>query len=105
MLILRALLGGTSDGSVHSVAMEQLSDYPFLENMHQILFDSIRQIPSDDPAVIRAELPRRVTLSGFPEIQLALYFEPVKASVGDIIVLVETLRRLAIAQHRSKPRR
>lgn len=102
MLVLQALCAGTPDGSVHAAGLDLLKDYPFLRSEHQVLYDCLSEIPSEDYVTIQSELPRRLTVRGFPDLKLKYYCEPVKLSATDVIVLMETLRRVARQQGRTK---
>ena len=46
-----------------------LRDYRWQWQLHQIIFNAIVAIPSDDPATLRQLLPAKLTRMGFPDVE------------------------------------
>ncbi len=66
--VLQALCRGTRGGSVRDVGKLLLQNYRWREASHQAIFDALISIPSEDPLVIRDQLPSRITRRGFPDV-------------------------------------
>jgi hypothetical protein len=76
-LILRALMcGPASKGFLRESAKRLLRSYCWREPLHQALFEAIVSIPTDDPQVIRSQLPTRLTRRGFPDFELDDFLKP-----------------------------
>ncbi len=89
---LRALCQGMPAGDLRAEALRLLQGYTFADNIHQLIFDTLQEIPSDDPKVIRAQLPVRLNNKGFPYLDLEAFFVPPNLSAQELITLVRALR-------------
>jgi hypothetical protein len=98
---LRALCQDTCDGSVRAQGMRILTSYPFVDAVHQLLFDTLREIPSADPEVIRAQLPTRLNNRGFPDLDMETFFEAHGLSTAEAIALMRNLCDRSSAAARS----
>lgn len=77
---LRLLCTGTPQGPVKNVLVPLLHDYRWQRQLHQIIFNAIVAIPSDDPATLRQLLPAKLTRMGFPDIEWEEIFTPASLS-------------------------
>ena len=73
---LRALCQGSTDGSLLREGLGILAGHRFVEPLHQVFFEVLETISSDNPAVIRDLLPARLNNRGFPDFDLEIYFRP-----------------------------
>lgn len=89
---LRALCQGTAQGSVHAEGLSILAPYAFVDKVHQLVFDTLREILSADPEVIRAQLPSRLNNRGFPDLDVETFFKPHGLSAAEAIALMRSLR-------------
>jgi len=96
--ILQALCRGTLEGSVKAAAMEILGSYTFQESVHQLVFETLREIPSDDPELLRAQLLVRLNNKGFPDLDLEAFFQPHALSAGGAVERMRALRATASRQ-------
>lgn len=52
-----------------------LQNYRWREASHQVIFEALISIPSEDPLVIQDQLPSRLTRRGFPDVAWEGIFE------------------------------
>lgn len=74
--VLQAMCTGTPQGAARSLGLALLRGYRFRDAIHQTVFDVLTEILSDDPAILREQLPARLTRKGFPDADCALFFNP-----------------------------
>ncbi len=74
--VLRTLCQGAEGGEVWKDGMQLLQGYRFRDVTHQMVFEALQQIGTGRPEVIREQLPRRLALAGFPDLNLRELFEP-----------------------------
>lgn len=74
--VLRALCQGTPEGSVRAFAKRQLQGYRWSDPAREILFQCLLELATDNPALLRAELPARLTRRGFPDVAWEEFFQP-----------------------------
>ncbi len=74
--VLRALCQGAEGGEVWKDGIELLQGYRFRDVTHQMVFEALQQIGTGRAEVIREQLPRRLALAGFPDLNLRELFEP-----------------------------
>ncbi len=90
-LVLQALCQGTREGSVREVAERALRNYRWREMLHQIVFNTLLEIATDDPAVVRDVLPSRLTRKGFPDVAWEEFLEPHSLSKAEAERLMRQL--------------
>jgi hypothetical protein len=90
--VLRAMTQGTPERAVRAEGIKILADYPFLVAVHQLIFDTLREIPADSPQVIREQLPTRLNNKGFPDLDLETVFQPHNLTARQAIALMRELR-------------
>lgn len=91
---------GHRRGAIRAEAIELLANYPFADSAHQLLFDALREIRTDDPWLIREQLPARLSNKGFPDIDVVTSFEPHKLNATLAIALVRSLCEAARKENR-----
>ncbi len=89
--VLQALCQGTRDGSVRQVAERALRNYRWREMLHQIVFNTLLEIATDNPAVVRDVLPSRLTRKGFPDVAWEEFFKPHSLSKAEAERLMRQL--------------
>jgi len=77
-----------------------LGNYPFQDSVHQLVFDTLREINTDIPRIIREQLPRRITNKGFPALPLETYFEPHNLNTDQAVSLMHAVRGTARGEER-----
>src|SRR5437870_13860956 len=65
-----------------------LADYRVAGNVHQLIFDTVREIHIGDPLILRELLPARLNKTGFPDVDLDTYFQPYIFAAGQTIALI-----------------
>ena len=93
--VLRAMAQGTPERRVWADGAEILKDYAFGDAHHQLIFDALRELSTDDPAIIRERLPAFLNNKGFPDVDLEAIFEPHKLSAAEAVALMRALRSRA----------
>ena len=73
--LLVQLCGGGSGAQQREEIISRLREYAFRRVEHQVLFDCLRTMPLDRPELVRDLLPARLVLAGFPDFELAPFFE------------------------------
>lgn len=68
-------------------AIELLSDYRFRDPLHQLVFDTLRAIRGAAPSDLRALLLQRLTLNGFPDVDVEPFFH-LHAMSDDLAIAV-----------------
>lgn len=99
-LVLQAMCQGTPERTVWDDGMLILGSYPFHDVVHQLLFDTLGEINTDLPPIIRQQLPARVTLKGFPALDLAPFFQPHPLNAAQAVALMHQLRAWSKGEER-----
>lgn len=90
-LVIRALCMGTPQGSVKDAVISLLANYHWGSQLHQVIFEAIESVPSDDPANIRQVLPAKLTRLGFPDVEWEELFEGHSLSKDEIMIVVRQM--------------
>jgi hypothetical protein len=91
-LVLQAMCQGGRDGRVWTEGMRLLEAYRFRDPLHQLVFDTLRELNTDEPAVIRQLLPQRLTAKGFPDVDLDPFFFPSALTTEAALSMMELVR-------------
>lgn len=89
--VLQAMCTGTREGSVWKEAISRLARYRFRELVHQLIFEALRELNTDDPDVIRHELPVRLIWKGFPAVDTEKFLAPHNLSREEVVGSIEKL--------------
>jgi len=89
--VLRAMCVGALGRTVWREGVDLLADYRFADNVHQLIFEAMREIQTDDPLIIRELLPARLNNKGFPDLDLETYFQPHNFPANQTIALIRAL--------------
>src|SRR2546425_6436722 len=89
--VLRAMCVGALGRTVWREGVDLLADYRFADNVHQLIFEAMREIQTDDPQIIRELLPARLNNKGFPDLDLETYFQPHNFPANQTIALIRAL--------------
>ena len=95
LLILRAMCQGAPDGRVWNDAVEILATYEFRDNLHQVVFDTLREMNTDEPRIIQGLLGARLTLRGFPDVDLTSFFAPHNLRRPILTAMMQSVKGLA----------
>jgi hypothetical protein len=90
--VLEVLCQGTAEGSVRETARRHLRDYHWREPLHQVVFEVLMAMPGEAPALVRDQLPARLTRKGFPDVDWEQFFEPHSSSLEEAEALMRELR-------------
>ncbi len=91
--VLVVLCQGTAEGSARETAKRHLRDYRWREPLHQVVFEVLMAMPGDAPALVRDQLPARLTRKGFPDVDWEQFFEPHSLSLEEVKALMRELRQ------------
>ena len=100
--VLRAMCVGALGRTVWREGVALLADYRFADNVHQLIFDTVREIHTGDPLILRQLLPARLNNKGFPDLDLDTYFQPHIFTAGQTIALIRALCAGSADEKRSK---
>ncbi len=100
--VLRAMCVGALGRTVWREGVDLLANYRFADNVHQLIFDAMREIQTDDPRIIRELLPARLNNKGFPDLDLETYFQPHNFPADPTIALMRALCASSAGEKRSK---
>lgn len=78
--------------------MPLLRHYTWQLPLHQVIFDVLAGIPSNDSTTICQLLPAKLVRRGFPEVEWEEFFAPLTLSRDEILALV---RRMATGEQSS----
>lgn len=91
--VLRVLCQGVPEGSLLDAARQLLRRYPFRDPLHQIVFEALIEIPTMAAELTREQLTARLTNKGFPDVDLAPYFQPHGLRFDQARTLMEALAK------------
>ena len=100
--VLRAMCVGALGRTVWREGMDLLAVYRFADNVHQLIFDTVREIHTGDPLILRELLPARLNNKGFPDLDLDTYFQPHTFPANQTIALIRALCAGSTDEKRSK---
>jgi len=86
--LLAALCQGSIAADARGEVMQRLSKHAFSDPEHELIFRALAKIPSGDAEFVRAALGLRLTRAGFPDFDLASFFDaapPDAAELADIL--------------------
>lgn len=87
---LRALC---QENGLREFAREALRNYRWRDPVHQVIFEILIALPrSSTSAVLREQLPIRLTRWGFPDVTYEDFFQPLEISVEEAESLIRELR-------------
>lgn len=89
--ILRALSTRRLQGRARAEAFEILAGYSFVEPIHQVIFDALREIPAENPQVLREQLAVRLNNKGFPDLDLESFFAPPELTAAQAAAQIRAL--------------
>lgn len=88
---LRTLCQGTMEGPLLREGLKILADYQFILPAHEVLFQALKDLPTDATDLIREQLPARLNNRGFPDLELEDFFLPHAFSRKDALELLHGL--------------
>jgi len=91
---------GTRQRTVWDDGMLILASYPFRNVIHQIIFDTLREINTDRPDIIRKQLPVRLIRKGFPAVDVSIFLAPHNLPAKAAVELMRALRVSAAGEER-----
>lgn len=90
--VLQAMCAGTLEGTVWDQGMLLLGAYPFQDVIHQLIFDTLQEINTDLPAIIRQQLAARLTRKGFPAVDTEKFLAAPGLAREEAVALMKQLR-------------
>jgi hypothetical protein len=90
-LALRLLCVGTPQGPVKNVLVPLLRGYRWQRPLHQVIFNAIVSIPTDDPETLRQLLPAKLTRMGFPDVEWEEISLPTSLSTEEAVALARQM--------------
>jgi len=98
LLILRAMCQGAPDRRVWQDGMDILARYPFRDNLHQVVFNTLREMNTDEPRIIQGLLGSWLTRKGFPDVDVAGFFVPHNLRAPILLAMMHSVAGLARRQ-------
>ncbi len=95
--VLQAMCTNPADTGMRELGLVLLSDYLFQKTSHQQVFNALKEIPTGDPAKIRALLPAHLTRKGFPDLDCGPFLTPSEFSPEEIKEQMKSLAGLTNA--------
>jgi hypothetical protein len=89
---LQAMCQQAGHGLVWQRAIELLSDYRFRDPLHQLVFDTLRDIPAPAPANLQILLVQRLTNRGFPDLDIQPFFQAHVISDDLVLAILDHLK-------------
>ncbi|MFQ5778036.1 MAG: hypothetical protein ACE5IP_08510 [Terriglobia bacterium] len=99
--VLQAMCTGTPQGTVWDKGMLLLGPYPFQDVIHQLIFDTMQEINTDLPEVIRQQLTARLTKKGFPAVDTERFLAAHTLNGREAVELMKKLRTWARGEERT----
>ena len=100
LAVLRAMCTGAPEGTVWDKGMLLLGTYPFRDSVHQLVFETLQEINTDLPEIIRKQLPQRLTRKGFPSVPFESFLAPHELSAEQAVEHMRQLRLWAMGEER-----
>ena len=101
--VLQAMCAGTPEGTVWDQGMLLLGSYPFQDVVHQLVFDTLQEINTDLPDIIRQQLAARLTRKGFPAVETEKFLAGTGVSGPEAVALMKKLREWSRGEERPDP--
>lgn len=98
--VLQAMCTGTPQGTVWDKGMLMLGTYPFQDVIHQLIFDTLQEINTDIPDIIRQQLAARLTKKGFPAVDTEKFLAAHNLNGSEAVELMTKLRLGARGEER-----
>jgi hypothetical protein len=89
--VLRVLCGKASEAPVRELARRLLENYRWSDPASQLVFLCVLELNTNDPALLRAELPARLTRRGFPDVAWEEFFPPLSVNRQEAERLIRDL--------------
>ena len=74
--LLRVICQGGLNRELLEETLSRLRPYAFCSVYHQVVFDCLAGLARQEPETIRSLLPERLVRAGFPDLDIAAFFEP-----------------------------
>ncbi len=74
--LLQVICQGGLDRELRKEIVSRLRSYAFCSVYHQVVFDCLAGLARQEPELIRSLLPERLVRAGFPDLNIAPFFEP-----------------------------
>ncbi len=82
--LLGAICQGGLDRELWEETLSRLRSYAFASVHHQVVFDCLSALARREPETIRGLLPERLVRAGFPDLDIAAFFEPHGMSIQEV---------------------
>ena len=98
--VLQAMCTGTPERTIWDNGMLILGSYPFRDIIHQLIFDTLREINTDMPDIIQKQLPVRLIRKSFPAVDVSIFLAPHDLRANAVVELMRALRVSAPGEER-----
>ncbi len=82
--LLQAICQGGLHRELREETLSRLRSYAFASVHHQVVFDCLSALARREPETIRSLLPERLVRAGFPDLDIASFFEPHGLSAQEV---------------------
>ena len=82
--LLRVICQGGLNRELREETLSWLRSYAFASIHHQVVFDCLSALARREPETIRSLLPERLVRAGFPDLDIASFFEPHGMSAQEV---------------------
>ncbi len=89
--VLAALCQGRLLRADWDEALARLATYRFADRVHQLVFDTLREMNTNDARVIHEQLAARLNNKGFPDLDLEGFFCTPSLSAKQVVDLISLL--------------
>ena len=91
-LLLAALCQQRLDAATREEVLRHFSTRKFAHPEHQVVFWALSQLPAKEPSIIREVLATRLTVMGFPDLDVSAFFGAPALPDRDISALLRVLQ-------------
>lgn len=102
---LQAMCQAAPQDAVREHAFTVLAGYRFRDPLHQLLFDILRELRTQPADQLRTLLPQRLTIKGFPDLDIEPFFHRHAMSVELACAIVDYLHASSRLDLRPAPGR
>jgi hypothetical protein len=89
---IRILCQGTAGRPLLREGLRVLGGYRLTDPLLQVVFEALKEMPSEEPSYILERLPARLMNLGFPDVALESFYQPHSFTREEAL---ELLRRLS----------
>ncbi len=99
--LLQVICQGGLDRELREETLSRLRSYAFASVHHQVVFDCLAGLARREPETIRSLLPEWLVRAGFPDMDIATFFEPHELTATEARRILDQLAG-AVLRRRTK---